>query len=183
MAAIVAGDIKWHYSTTAGAAGNSTANTTPGTFLGKYASSSLWAGGAANDLFPDISGAENAASQVDYAGIFIENANTANDYVSPAVWISGEVAGGATVALGVDTTAQSVVTSATAQMLTIASKTTAPAGVTFTSPTTFGTGVALGTLTKGGFGRGLWIRRSAANTSALSGDGVTLSVQGDTGSL
>lgn len=183
MAAIVAADIRWHYTTTAGAAGNSTANTTPSTFLGKYAASSLWAGGAANDLFADITGAENAASQVDYAGLYIENSNAANDYVSPAVWISAETAGGASIAIGVDTTAQSAVGSAAAQMLTIASRTTAPAGVTFTAPTTFGTGVALSTLTKNGNGRGLWVRRTAANTAALSGDGVTLSIQGDTGSL
>lgn len=183
MAAIVAADIKWHYTTTAGAAGNSTANTTVSTFLGKYASSSLWAGGSANDLFADITGAENAASQVDYAGLFIENSNASNDYQSPAVWISAETAGGASIAIGVDTTSQSLVSSASAQLVTIASRTTAPAGASFSSPTTFGTGVALGTLTKGGYGRGLWVRRTAANTAALSGDGMTLSIQGDTGSL
>jgi len=183
MAAIVAGDIKFHYTTTAGAAGNTTANTTVSTFLGKYAASSLWAGGAANDLFPDITGVQNAASQVDYAGIAIENSNVNNDWVSPAAWISAETAGGASLALGVDTTAQSAVGGAGAQLVTIASSTTAPAGVSFTSPTTFGTGVALGTITKNGFVKGLWVRRTAANTVALSGDGGTISVQGDTGSL
>ena len=183
MAAIVAGDIKFHYTVTTGSAGNSVANTTVGTFLGKYASSSLWAGGSANDLFADITGAQNAASQVDYAGLAVENSNVNNDYVSPVVWISAETAGGAAVAIGADTTAQSAVGSAPAQLLTIANSTTAPAGVTFTSPTTSGTGVALSTITKNGFVKGLWVRRTAANTSALSSDGATLSVQGDTGSL
>jgi hypothetical protein len=183
MAAIVAGDIKWHYTTTAGATGNSTVNTTISTFLGKYIASSLWAGGAANDLFDDITGAENAANQVDYAGIGIDNSNVNNDYVSPAVYISSETAGGAAVAIGADTTAQSAIGSASAQLVTIATQTTAPAGVSFTSPTTFGAGVTLGTITKNGYVKGLWIRRSAANTVALSGDGATLTVQGDTGSL
>lgn len=184
MAAIVAGDIKFHYTTTAGASGNSTVNTTVSTFLGKYPSSSLWAGGAANDLFPDITGAQNAASQVDYAGIAIENSNANNDWVSPAAWISAETAGGASISLGADTTGQLIVTSATPSLVTIANSTTAPAGVSFTAPTTFGTGVSLGaTITKGGFVKGLWIRRTAANTVALSGDGMTISVQGDTGSL
>jgi hypothetical protein len=183
MAAIVASDIKFHKTVTTGAAGNSVANTVNGTYLGKYASSSLWAGGSANDLFDDITGAQNAASQVDYAGLYIENSNAANDWASPAAYISAETAGGAALALGVDTTAQSAVGSATAQMLTIANNTTAPAAVTFTSPTTFGTGVALSTITKNGNGRGLWVRRSAANTAALSNDGGTITIQGDTGSL
>lgn len=183
MAAIVAGDISFRYTTTAGAAGNTTANTTVSTFLGKYAATSAWAGGSANDLFPDITGAQNAASQIDYAGIYVCNTNVNNDWVSPAAWISAETAGGASLAIGVDTTAQSALGSASAQMLTIASSTTAPAGVTFSAPTTFGTGVALSTLTKNSNGRGLWIRRTAANTVALSNDGGTISVQGDTGSL
>ena len=183
MAAIVTGDIKWHYTTTAGAAGNSTAKGANGTYLGKYITSSVWAGGSANDLFDDITGVQNAASQVDYAGLGIDNSNVGNDYVSPAVYISSETAGGASIAIGADTTAQSAIGSASAQLVTIASATTAPAGVSFTSPTTFGAGVALGTITKNGFVKGLWVRRTAANTVALSGDGATLTVQGDTGSL
>jgi hypothetical protein len=118
MSAIIASEIVFRFTTTAGAAGDTTANTTVSTFLGKYA----------------------------------------------------------------DTTAASAKGSATAQLLTIASNTTAPAGVTFSSPTTAGSGVALGTIPVANV-KGLWVRRSAANTSALSGDGVTLAVQVDTGSL
>lgn len=182
MTAIVAADIKTHYTTTAGAAGNSTANTTVGTFLGKYAASSLWAGGSLNDLFADITGAQNAASQVDYAGIAVEDGNASNAYANAVAYIAAETAGGASVALGADTTAASALGSATAQLLTIASSTTAPAGVSFSSPTTAATGVALGTIPVGNV-KGLWIRRSAANTSALSSDGFTLGLSGDTGSL
>lgn len=183
MAAIVAGDIKFHKTVTTGAAGNSVANVVNGTYNGKYASSTLWAGGTANDLFDDITGAQNAASQIDYAGVYIENTNVNNDYVTPLVWISAETALGASLGIWVDSTAQSAVGGASAQMLTIANNTTAPAASSFTAPTTFGTGLALGTLTKNGNGRGLWIRRTAANTAALSSDGGTISVQGDTGSL
>ena len=59
---------------------------------------------------------------------------------------------------------------------------TAPAGVTFSSPTTVGAGVALGTIGAGQV-KAFWIRRTAANSSALSNDGVTIAVTGDTGSL
>lgn len=182
MAAIIASEIVWRYTTTAGSAGDTTANTTVGTFLGKYAASSAWAGGGTNDLFADITGAQNAASQVDYAGLAILNNNTANALQNAVAYISSEVAGGASVAVGADTTAASAKGSATAQLLTVASATTAPAGVTFSSPTTAGAGVSLGTIPVANV-KGLWVRRTAANTSALSGDGVTLAVQGDTGSL
>ncbi|HEY9334362.1 MAG TPA: hypothetical protein VIQ79_08075, partial [Kribbella sp.] len=65
---------------------------------------------------------------------------------------------------------------------TIANKTTAPAGVTFSSPTNAATGVALGTIPAGQC-KAFWVRRTAANTAALSNDGVTLAITGDTGSL
>lgn len=182
MGAITAAEILWKYTTTAGAAGNATVNTAVGTFLGKYASSSNWAGGAANDLFADITGAQNAASQVDYAGLAIHNSNTLNPLLNPTAYISAETAGGASVSIGVDPTAASAVGAAPAQLVTIANSTTAPAGVTFTSPTTSATGVALASIPIGNV-KGLWIRRSAANTAALSGDGATVAVTGDTGSL
>lgn len=182
MAAIVAGDLITKFSTTAGAAGNTTVNTTVGTFLGKYAASSVWAGGGTNDVFPDITGAQNAASQVDYAGLALYNSNAANAYQNAVIYLSSEVAGGASVAVGADTIAASAIGGASAQMLQIANATTAPAAVAFSSPTTAGTGVALGNIPATNV-KGFWIRRSAANTAALSGDGVTLGFSGDTGSL
>src|SRR3954454_2657782 len=107
MTAIVASDIKWHFTTTAGSAGNSTANTTVSTFLGKYAATSAWAGGGTNDLFADITGAQNAASQVDYAGLAILNNNAANAAQNSVSYLSSEVAGCPYVAIGADTTAAS----------------------------------------------------------------------------
>lgn len=182
MTAIVAGEIVWRFTTTAGAAGDTTVNTTVGTFLGKYAATSAWAGSVLNDLFPDITGAQNAANQVDYAGLAFLNNNAANTAQNSVLYLSAETAGGASIAVGADTTAASAKGSATAQLLTIANNTTAPAGVTFSSPTTAGTGVSLGNVPVANV-KGLWVRRTAANSAALSGDGVTLAIQVDTGSL
>lgn len=182
MTAITAAEIVWRFTTTAGAAGDATANTTVSTFLGKYAATSAWAGGGTNDLFADITGAQNAASQVDYAGLAILNNNASNSAQNSVAYLSSEVAGGASVAIGADTTAASAKGAASAQLLTIASNTTAPAGVTFSSPTTAATGVSLGTIAVANV-KGLWVRRTAANTVALSADGVTLAVSVDTGSL
>jgi hypothetical protein len=181
MTAIVASDIVFRYTTTSGSAGDSTAGTANGS-LGKYASTTAWAGGSANDLFDDISGAENAASTVDYRGIAILNNNASNAYQNAVVYISAETAGGASIAVGVDTTAASAKGSASAQLVTIASETTAPSGPTFSSPTTAGTGLSLGSIPVANV-KGIWIRRTAANTAALSSDGVTIAVSGDTGSL
>jgi hypothetical protein len=181
MAAIVAADIAWRYSTTAGAAGNTTAGTAAGS-LGRYISTTAWAGGVAQDLFDDLSGSANAASQVDYRCIFIYNSNAANAYQNAVAYISSEVAGGASIAIGPDPTAASALGSATAQAVTIANATTAPAGVTFSAPTTAATGIALGTIPVANV-KAFWIRRTAANTAALSNDGVTLALSGDTGSL
>lgn len=181
MAAIVAGDLLWKYSVTTGAAGNATAGTAAGS-LGRYVSTTQWAGGVAQDLFDDLSGAANAASQVDYRCIFIHNNNAANAYQNAVAYISSEVAGGASIAIGPDPTAASALGSATAQAVTIANATTAPAGVTFSAPTTAATGIALGTIGTAQV-KAFWLRRTAANTAALSNDGVTIGISGDTGSL
>lgn len=180
MAAITPSEILFKFSVSA-AAGNTTAGTAA-TSLGDQISTTTITDNTLNNLFDDISGAENAASTVDYRCIFVHNSNSANTLQNAAAWLSAETAGGASIAIGVDTTAASAIGSASAQALTVANETTAPAGVTFSSPTTFGTGISLGSIPAGSC-RAIWIRRTAANTAALSNDGVTISVQGDTGSL
>ena len=185
MAAITTGEILFRYTVKTGSAGNTTASTAAGS-LGTYASTSLWAGGGTNDLFDDITGAENAAATTDYRCIYIHNSNSANALQNAVVYLSAEVAGGASIAIAVDTTAASAVGAASAQALTAATE-TAPGGsvtgLSYSSPTTAGAGLALGNIPAGS-GRAIWIRRSiTANTPALSNDGVTIAVSGDTGSL
>ena len=103
VAAIIpSAEIGFYYSVVTGAAGNSTAGTAAGS-LGKYLSTTAWAGGVANDLFDNISGAENAASTVDYRCILIRNLNGANALQNAVLYLSAETAGGASIAVGVDT--------------------------------------------------------------------------------
>jgi hypothetical protein len=182
VAAIVASEIKFKYSVKTGSAGNSTASSAAAS-LGKYVSTTEWAGGSANDLFDDISGAENAASTVDYRCIFVHNTNTANVAQNAVVYLSAETAGGANIAIATDNIAASAKGSASAQAAEIANETTAPSGVSaFSSPTTAGTGLSLGNIGIDAV-KAFWIRRTATNSSALSNDGVTIAVQVDTGSL
>ena len=180
MSAIIQAEVLTKYSVAA-AAGNTTAGTAA-TSLGDQISTTQWTGGSINDLFDNISGAENAASDVEYRCIFVHNNNASNTYESVVVYLSAEVGGGAVVAVGADTTAESAIGSGSAQALTVANENTAPSGVSFSSPTTSGTGVALGDIPPGHC-KAFWVRRTAANTAALSGDGVTIAVYGDTGSL
>lgn len=182
MAAIIASEIVFRGTTTAGSAGDSTAQANPNLWLGKYAATTAWAGGSLNDLFDDITGPENAASTADYRGLAILNNNASNTLQSAAAYISAETAGGASISLGADTTAASAKGSASAQLVTIANETTAPSGASFTSPTTYAGGVSLGNIAVANV-KGLWVKRLAANNAALSADGVTIAVQGDTGSL
>lgn len=180
MAAIIASELEWRFSVVSGAIGNSVAGSAAGSLGGKL-STTAWANNAT--LFDDISGTENANSTVDYRGVFLANLNTANAYQNAVHYISAEVAGGASVAIGTDGTAASAfnVAAGTNQMVVIANETTAPAGVTFSAPTTAAAGVSLGSIPATNC-KGMWVRRTAANTSAQA-DGFTWAVSGDTGSL
>jgi hypothetical protein len=176
--AIVASDILFKFSTTAGSAGNSGAGTAGGS-LGKYISTTQWTGGSLHDLFDIISGDENAASTVDYRCIFVHNNHGSLTYQSAGIYLSSEVASGANIAIGIDTTAASAIGGASAQAVTIANETTAPAGITFSSPTTAGTMISFGDIAAGNC-RAFWVRRTATNSAAQNADGVTLTVKGDT---
>jgi hypothetical protein len=176
--AISSSDLLYKFSTTAGSAGNSGSGTASGS-LGKYISTTQWTGGSLHDLFDIITGDENAASTVDYRCIFIHNNHGSLTWQAPFLWISSEVAGGANIALGVDTTAASAIGGASAQAVTIANEITAPAGITFTSPTTKGAGIAISDIPAGSC-RAFWVRRTATNSAAQAADGVTIRIEGDT---
>lgn len=184
MAAITPAEIVTRYAVKTGTAGNTQAGTASGS-LGTFVSTTPWTGGANNDLFDDITGAENAASTVDYRCVFVHNANGANALTNAVVYLSAEVAGGASIALAADPTTASALGAAAAQALTAATETApggAVTGLAYSAPTTPAAGVPLGSIPPGSV-KAFWIRRTAANTAALSGDGVTIAVSGDTGSL
>jgi hypothetical protein len=175
---IVSNDILFKLSTTAGSSGNAGAGTPSGS-LGKYISTTQITDATLNNLFDNISGDENAASGVDYRCFFVHNNNTGLVYQSVVAYISAEVSGGANIAIGADPFASTTVGSTPAQAVTIANETTAPTGVSFTSPVTKSTGISLGDI-NAGFCKAIWVRRTATNSSAKSNDGATITVSGDT---
>ena len=171
-------EILWKLSIKTGTAGNQNAQADPNASLGKYISTTAWAGGVLHDLFDVVTGDENAESDVEYRCVFIHNSNASLAYQNAKVWIASEVANGASISIGVDPAAASAIGSASAQAAEVTTEDDAPAGVTFSAPTTKATGIDVGTINAGEC-RAIWIRRTAANTAALNNDGATLEVSGD----
>lgn len=166
------------YSIKTGSAGNSGSSTAGGS-LGKYVSTTDLVAGA-NGLFDDISGAENAASVVDYRCIFLLNNHATLTASNVTVYVPAEVGGGAGVAIALDNAAASAKGGSSAQADLIANETTAPTAVgSFSTPTSDGAGLSIGTLAPGQV-KAIWVKRTAANSGPLSGDGFTLGVSFDT---
>ena len=188
MTAITAAEILFRLSTKSGAAGGATAQATPADptngSLGKYASTSQLSATALNNLFDDVTGAENTAGTTDYRCFFVHNTNTANVLQNAVVWLSGgDPAGGSTITIAVDTTAASAYTSATAQADSIANETTAPTLVgAFSAPTTSGTGLSLGNIGINQV-KAVWVKRVTSGAAAVNAETVTFAVTGDTGAL
>jgi len=176
---IATADIKFKYATTAGSAGNSGAGAANSSF-GKYISTTEVADATLNALFDDITGTENAALDVEYRCVFIHNSHATLTLVAPILWVSAEVADGASVAIGLDPTAPSAVGSASAQALEVTDEQDDPAGVVFSTPTTKAGGLAIASIPAGQCAA-FWVRRTATNSDATNGDGFTYRLEGDTG--
>lgn len=177
---ISSSDILLKLSTTAGSAGNTTAQGNPNASLGKYVSTTEWVDDTLNGLFDDITGDENADETVDYRCVFIQNAHGSLTAIAAKVWIDAQNEDGADIAIGVDTTAASAAGASPAQALTIANETTAPAGVTFTAPDNKADGLSLGDLAAGQV-RAVWVRRTATDSAPVDDDDFVLGVACDTG--
>lgn len=175
--AITATDILFHLSSPTGP-GNSTAGA-PNTSFGDFMSSTAITDATDNNLFDDVTGDENAASDVEYRNYFVRNSHGSLTWQTVTVWLFSEVSGGANVAIALDGVAVSAFDSASAQAEEVANESTAPSGESFTAPTTKGTGLVIGNMATGTV-KAIWVRRTAANSAALAADGVTIRHEGDT---
>jgi hypothetical protein len=177
--AITANDIGFYLSTKSGEAGNTTAQNDVNASLGKYISTTAISGTALNNLFDDVGGAENEAGDVEYRCFFVRNSHASLQLQGALVYIYSEVSGGTSVAIGIDTTEAKPIGSSSAQALEVLNESTAPSGVSFSSPTTLSAALSLGNI-PAGYCRALWVRRTAANTTAVAADGCVLRVSGGT---
>jgi hypothetical protein len=189
MTAIVSSDILFKLSAPGASTGN-TVSGTAGNSWGNYVSTTQLSNTPLDNLFTDITGAENAASQVDYACVFIHNnTSSGNSMLNTVAWLplSLFVTGGANVALAADTFGASAIGTSSQQAVKITANTNAPAGISgWVSPTStapsspsYTNGIQLGTIAPG-YCIALWVRRSATNSAPINNDGFTLEIDFDT---
>jgi hypothetical protein len=179
MTQVSASDLQW-YLTNPGAVTGFSGVGTPGNSLGKYLSTTQVSGTPLNNLFLDITGAQNAASQVDYQCIFLLNATaTGNSALNTQVFMpsASDVAGGASFAYALDTHGIVGKTQSPQQAIVIANSTTAPGGISsWTGPSaTIAGGLTIGNIAPNNC-IAIWLRRTAANTSAVNNDGGALQI-------
>lgn len=160
---IIAADIQYRLS-------GGAANADPLLSLGG-AKSSVSAGA---NLFDDVPSAEAGAGRIEYRCVYIHNANATDAYLDPVrLWIAANTPSTSTViAIGIGSAALNAVEQ------TVANETTAPTGVTFTSPADFASGLTIPTIPAGQH-RSVWIRRTVTAGAAAFADSATLSIQGD----
>jgi hypothetical protein len=177
--AIAPTDLRIRLSVPTAAAGNTDPQGNVNNSLGGYMSTTDYVDATKNNLFDDLSGDDNANSVVEYRCIFAANLHPTLTWQNVKVWLPTEVAGGASIHIGIDPTPASAINSAGAQAVTVATERTAPAGVAFSNPGTKAAGLTLGDIAPSQC-RAIWFRRTAANTVALNNDGVTFQIEGDT---
>lgn len=177
--ALVSNDFTLVLSTTAASGGNLTAQPDPNASLGGYVSTSALSGTPTNNLYDNVTGAQNAASAVDYRCLFVRNDHSTLTALAVSVWVQTQVSGGASVQLGVDPTAASAKGSSSPQAVTIVNESSVPGGVTFSTADSSGAALSLGALAPGQV-RAFWLKRSAANSGPKDTDGITLEIDFDT---
>jgi hypothetical protein len=189
MTAIVNSDILFKLSAPGASSGNSVSGSA-GNSWGNYVSTTQLSNTPLDNLFTDITGAQNAASQVDYACVFIHNnTSSGNSALNTVAWLplSLFVSGGANIAIAADTFAASAIGTSSQQAVKITAGTNAPAGVsgwvspTNTTPTypSYTNGIQLGTLAPG-YCIAVWVRRTATNSAPVNNDGFTIEIDLDT---
>jgi len=174
--AIAETDLIWRLS---GGAANTSAAASLGGAMSTVGGGIITKTKTFNSMFDDISGAEAAAGDVEYRGIYITNVHATLGLTTPKVWIETNAANANDmIDIGLD------LAGVDATMDDIADESTAPSpAVTFGHAcTTYATGLALSaTLTASTGKAGIWIRRTI--TAAMTADDdewFTLKVQGDT---
>ena len=160
--AIISADIEFRLS-------GGASNDDPDASLGGAKSSEA----APSDLFDDVSSAESAAGDTEYRCIYVHNDHGSLTLQNAVVWISANTPGNR-LAIGVG----SASINGTEQ--TVANESTAPSDVSFSQPSSKGSGLSLGNIPAGQH-KAVWVRRTVAASASASDDTYTLRAEGDTG--
>ncbi len=128
-----------------------------------------------NDLFDDVSAAQQAAGSVEYRGIYASlKAATTGTLTAARIFHSADSANaGDVVDMAIADEAVNVV------METIANEATAPVGPAFSHPATYAAGIAIANMVANDE-RGVWVRRSITAAAASGAITNSLTVEGTT---
>jgi hypothetical protein len=124
-----------------------------------------------NAVFDDITFADALTGMTDYRCIYVKNAHGSESMLSFRIWLEQDPVGASTMTIGVDPGGVGFTAN------TIPNENTAPAGVTFSSPT-INAPLTLGGISAGSFAA-FWIKRvipseaSSGITNSLAKIGVT----------
>lgn len=149
---IVAGDLKFYL--TGGAA-----NADPAASLGGVISSVQFTDNSAQNLFNNVTPAEAAAGSVKYRALTFKNTSAFTAYAA-SIYISLETPSpNTTIAIAYDSTGTQ----------SIADEDTAPTGLSFSTPISFATAIALGDMAAGAVKR-IWFKRTVTAGAASVAD-------------
>lgn len=170
---IVSGELHNRYS-------GGGANSDPNASLGGVKSSVQPTDATLENLFANVDGAESAAGSTKYRCVYFHNANGSLTLSNPKVWIQTETPSPDTVIdIGLDPAGVGN-GSTTGVATTVGDEDTAPAGVTFSHPTTEGTALTIADLIAGN-SAAIWVRRTVSpGAAAAASDNVVLRFLGDT---
>jgi len=157
------------------------ANTSPVASLGgamSTAGGGVIATGVANNLWDDVTGAQSAAGVVEHRAFYVTNTNATITWQNVVFWIDVQVATDAAHDTVDVALASEAVNTAIAQ--TLASETSVPTGVTFTTPTTKAGGLSIGNIAASQF-KGLWTRRNILAGASAAAAAPSYRCEGDTG--
>lgn len=178
---IQSSDLLFKLSVTTGTAGNQNAQGNPNNSLGTYISTTQITNNTLNNLFSNITGDQSAAGITKYRCIFVHNAHATLTLQSPVVWISASALNNETISIATDNVGVTNLGSSSAQATNVANETTAPSAVSaFSTPTTKGTGLSLGSIGPGQVAA-VWVKQVVtAGATAANSESVTIKVEGDT---
>lgn len=166
--AIVASDLKMYLS---GGSGNTDVNAS----IGGAISTTQVTDNSLNNLWDNVSGDESAAGDTEYRLVYLKNTHGSLTLQTSKVWIlSDTTSADDTIDIGLAAAGLNATETA------IANESTAPASVTFSHPTTKGTGLNTGNVPAGQY-YGVWIKRIVtASAAASDNDTYQLKWEGDT---
>lgn len=160
--AIIASEIKYYLS-------GGSANTNPNASLGGVISSTE----VPSNGFDDVSSSEASAGSIEYRCIYVKNTNATLTLIGAKAYISANTPSATT---NVDIGLGSSAVNGTEQ--TVGSETTAPTGVSFSAPSSLGTGLSIGDLAPNAT-KAIWIKRTVNAGTASVSDSFTVAVGGD----